>query len=222
MFSSTRLFEHELLDLPSIESVDTDNGRFYTTPNGDRYQSVTTFLGKISDNKWLEEWKERVGEDEVNKRSTQAKRRGTAVHAILEQYLLNNKQYARGHMPNNLMMFESMRKKLDVHLGTIRGIELGLWSDKMKMAGRCDMLASWNEVTSIVDFKTSAWPKSEEKILSYFYQTTIYAMMVEELTGFVVPQLVVLIGVDNEDAQVFVKSSYEYRQDIIDFLLSVS
>jgi len=219
---STRYFEHDAINLPPIESEDTPNGRYYVTPSGERYQSVTTFLGKIGDSSWLDSWKERVGEDEVNKRSTQAKRRGTAVHGILEQYLLNNKQFARGQMPNNLMMFASMRKKLDEQLGTIRGIELGLWSDNLKMAGRCDLLAEYAGIMSIVDFKTSAWPKDDKKILSYYQQTTIYAMMVEELTEIKVPQLVVLIGVDNEEAQVFVRSSYDLREDIIDLANSVS
>lgn len=215
---STHKFEHDFLDLPQIHSTDTDNGRFYVTPEGNQYQSVTTFLSKYSDMSWLEEWKERVGEEEVAKRSTQAKRRGTAVHAILEQYLLNNKQYARGQMPNNMMMFGSMRKVLDECLGTIRGIELGLWSDLMKIAGRCDMLADFNNTLSIVDFKTSKWLKDEEKIFSYFLQCTIYAMMVEELTSFKVPQIVVVIGVDDEPAQVFIKDKEPYKMYIENLL----
>jgi len=210
----TRTYEHDFVDLPSIQSEDTDNGRYYTTPNGDRYQSVTTFLGKHSDNSWLEKWKARVGEAEVNKRSTQAKRRGTAVHAILEQYLLNNKQFARGHMPINLSMFATMRRIMDKHVGIIKGLELGVWSDRLRIAGRCDMLAYYDGLLSIIDFKTSKRLKTEEDIESYFLQTTIYAMMVEEILGLKVPQIVIVIGVDDEEAQVFIKPKSDYENKV--------
>lgn len=215
MIALTRTFEHQPVGLPSIVNEDTDNGRFYCTPDGNRYRSVTTFLGLHEDSTWLDEWKERVGEEEVAKRSTQAKRRGTAVHSIIEQYLLNNKQFTRGHMPANLIMFSAMRKILDKRIGVIRGLELGLWSDQMRIAGRTDMLAEFDGVLSIVDFKTSKWPKDESKIHSYYLQTTIYAMMVEELMNIKVPQLAIIIGVDDEDAQVFIKDSSSYRQEVL-------
>ena len=46
--------------------VDTDTlptGRTYHTPDGS-YPSITTILGKTSDQTWLLKWKERVGEEE--------------------------------------------------------------------------------------------------------------------------------------------------------------
>ena len=211
----TKTYEHDFVNLPTIVNEDTPNGRFYCTPTGNRYQSVTTFLGKHTDNSWLDEWKARVGEAEVEKRSTQAKRRGTAVHAIIEQYLLNNKKFSRGHMPSNMVMFEAMRKVLDSRVGVIRGIELGLWSDQLRIAGRTDMLAEFDGIMSIVDFKTSKWPKDEEKVAGYYLQTTIYAMMVEELLGIEVPQLAILIGVDDEPAQVFLADSHTHREEVV-------
>jgi hypothetical protein len=134
------VFKHSFLNLPAINNEDTDNGRFYVTPDGNRYPSVTTFLSRFADLTWLEEWKERVGAEEVAKRSTQAKRRGTAVHAILEQVVLNNPKFARGHMPNNLAMANDMANVLRARAGIIKGIEVGLWSDKLKLAGRADCL----------------------------------------------------------------------------------
>jgi hypothetical protein len=209
------MFQHEFIQLPTIVNEDTANGRFYVTPNGDRYESVTTFLGKFSDTKWLDEWKERVGEEEVAKRSTQAKNRGTAVHGILEQIVLNNPQYARRQMPNNLIMAESIANKLRACTRIIKGVEIGLWSDKLRIAGRADLFATWNDIDSIIDFKTSKWPKKEEDIKSYFLQCTIYAMMVEELLGIAVPQIVVMIGVDFNDAQVFVKDKAQFVPEIL-------
>lgn len=208
------MFTHKLIDLPKIESVDTPNGRFYTTPDGKRYQSVTTFLGKFSDNSWLEKWKERVGEDKANRVSVQASGRGTAVHNILEQMVLNNPKYSRGQMPNNLIMAESIGKHLKQHVKAVYGVEIGLWSDKMEIAGRADMLAKWDDQNAIIDFKTSKYIKSEEDIQNYFLQCTLYSLMVEEITGVKIPRIVVLIGVDHEDAQVFVKDKNQFVPQI--------
>lgn len=214
------LFKHDFIHLPTIHNEDTGNGRFYVTPEGNRYQSVTTFLSKFSDSGWLDEWIERVGVEQANKTSTQSKRRGTAVHSILEQISLNNPDYAKRQMPNNLMMAESIAKVLRARVSIIKGIEVGLWSHKLKIAGRADMFGVFDGIDSIIDFKTSKWPKNEDDILNYFLQCTLYAIMVEELTSIKVPQIVVLIGVDFEDAQVFVKNKSDYIPHLIEMFKS--
>jgi genome maintenance exonuclease 1 len=210
------MFEHSFLDIPRIESEDTSNGRFYTTPNGNRYPSVTTFLSRFSDLSWLEEWKERVGGEEVSKRSTQARRRGTAVHSILERIVLNDPAYSIRQMPNNLEMAESIANVLRARASIIKGIEIGLWSDRLEIAGRADCLGVFDGTMSIIDFKTSKYNKREEDIEGYFLQTTIYAMMVEEITGLSVPQIVILIGVDFEQPQVFIKPKEVYVNKVLD------
>lgn len=215
-------FKHDFLNLPEIHNEDTPNGRFYCTPSGNRYPSVTTFLSRFSDSAWLEAWKERVGEEEVGKRSTQAKRRGTSVHSILEQIVLNNPKYSRGQMPNNLIMAEGIANVLRARAGIIKGIETGLWSDKMMLAGRADMIGLFDNLLSIIDFKTSKYNKKEEDIEGYFLQTTIYAMMVEELVGLYVPQIVILIGVDFEKPQVFIKPKSLFVPKILEMVSSVS
>lgn len=201
------MFKHDFVDLPHITNEDTPNGRYYVTPLGARYPSVTTFLSRFYDNSWLDDWRERVGEEAVARKSTQAKRRGTAVHSIIESIVLNQSEmkYSRGQMPNNLIMAKQIANVLRARAGIIKGLEVGLWSDRMKIAGRTDCIGEFDNQMSIIDFKTSAWPKSEEKIEGYFLQTTIYAMMLEEITDLIVPQIAIIIGVDNEEPQVFVK-----------------
>jgi hypothetical protein len=203
-----------LVDLPEIHADTTPNGRWYVTPAGYRYPSVTTFLSKFSDNSWLSEWKSRVGEEQAERTSTQAKRRGTAVHSILEQIILGNPQYARSQMPNNLSMAEDMANVLRARVRVIKGIETGLWSNKLKLAGRADCFGLFDDLMSIIDFKTAKNLKNEEDIEGYFLQTTLYAMMVEELTGLFVPQIVVLIGVDFEKPQVFIRRKKDFLDKI--------
>jgi hypothetical protein len=69
---------------------------------------------------------------------------------------------------------------------------------------------------SIIDFKTSKWTKKAEDIEGYFLQTTIYAMMVEELTGLFVPQIAIIIGVDFEKPQVFTRPKHLFVPKILE------
>lgn len=204
----TKEFLHNFVDLPDLETTSIDGKRHYITPEG-TFPSVTTVLSERLPNASLEAWKKRVGEEEAKKISTQAANRGTAIHAICENYLLN-KEYKRGVMPVNLDTFSRIKPHLDLNVGTIYGIEIPLWSAQLKTAGRCDLLAGWKGINSVIDFKTSKKPKTEDHIQSYFLQATCYSLMAEERTGLKIPQIVIMIAVDNEDTQIFVKDRDQY------------
>ena len=65
--------------------VDTlPTGRTYFTPDGN-YSSITTILGKTSNNAWLQAWKDKVGEEEAARISKEATDRGTLVHEYAMQ-----------------------------------------------------------------------------------------------------------------------------------------
>jgi len=83
------------------------------------------------------------------------------------------------------------------------------------MAGRVDVIAEFDGVLSVIDFKTSSKTKKREYVLDYFAQCTAYSMMYEELTGVPINQLVIIMGVTNEKPQLFV----EKVEDHTDYLL---
>ena len=80
----------------------------------------------------------------------------------------------------------------------------------MKAAGTADCIADWNGIPSIIDFKTSRKEKKEEWIENYFLQATTYALMFEERIGICIPQIVILIAVDDQEPQVFIKHKLGY------------
>lgn len=203
------MFHHDYLTFPSITRIDGPNGRFYRTPDGD-FSSVTSILGERLDHSALDKWKQRVGEIEAKKISQQASRRGTAIHNLAEQYLLNNKDYAKGAMPINVQTFNSIRSILDKNIGTIYGIEALLYSRLLKAAGTADLLAEYNGVNSIIDFKTSKRIKTEDQIESYFIQTSAYSLMAAEHSNYNFPQIVIIMTVDNEDPLIFIKKARDY------------
>jgi len=201
-------FLHNPIDLPDLESYFTDNGRYYKTPMGD-FPSVTTVLGRKLPNLGIEKWKARVGEEEAAKISRQALTRGSAIHTIAEKYLLGE-DYRTGQMPVNLYTFNKIRPVLDKNIGTVYGIETALWSDKLNTAGRADLLAGFNGINSVCDFKSSKKEKKEEDIESYFLQATSYSLLAEERTELKFPQIVIIMPADDGDCLVFIKNRDEY------------
>lgn len=205
-----KIFEHEFYTPFRLERIVIDGVRHYATPDGKKYKSVTTILGEKTDKTALLEWRKKVGEAEANRISTQAANRGTAIHNIAEHYLLNNDSFPKGSMPANIDTFRKLRPILDERIGKIYGLEYFLYSHTLKTAGATDCIGEFDGVNSIIDFKTSRKPKKEEWIENYFLQATCYAMMAEERLGLEIPQIAILIAVDHEEPQVFVKPKSEF------------
>lgn len=172
------------------------------------YPSVTTITG-LYNKKEILEWRQRVGEQEANRISTKASGRGTRVHKICEDYM-NNDFHSLRYMPDALAMFQSIRPILDEHVNNIHAIEATLYSDHLRVAGTVDCIAEYDGKLSIIDFKTSSKPKTEDKIVNYFMQCSAYAVAYEEFTGIPVSRLAVIFAVDSDHPQVFIKKRDDY------------
>ena len=210
-----RVFKHEELDIGYDDLVaDTrETGRVYVAPDGSRYPSVTTVLGILSEDS-IREWRQRVGEEEANKVSHRASNRGTAVHSVIEKYLRN--EDTSDNLPHIKQSLANLRPILDKSIGKIFGLETALYSRHLGMAGRCDCIAEWNGVPSIIDFKTSRRVKKKENIASYFAQASAYAIMFEERTGLAIPNTVIVMDVDDNHPLIF----EEHRDNFVELLLS--
>lgn len=210
----TLLSNFEFADL---EATTTDSGRTYKIPDGQHYPSVTTVLGSIK-NEGLENWKKRVGSKECNRIMHHAATRGTAFHEAVERYCKNEKDYfVKNEMPHVKAMFRSIEPELH-RIGIIAAIEAPLYSDRLKLAGRVDMIADFDGKPSIVDLKTSSHRKKAESISNYFLQTTAYSLMFEERTGVRLEDLVIIMAVENDPAPLVFK---EKRSNWIDQLYSI-
>ena len=65
--------------------------RFYEAPDGLKYPSITTVLGKRpGKQEGLQKWRDRIGEEQARIVSGKAARRGTVFHNIVETYLKNS------------------------------------------------------------------------------------------------------------------------------------
>lgn len=199
------IFTHDRLKPIELIRVDGLNGRKYVTPEGNSYPSVTTVLG-FEPKPEIEAWRLKVGIEEAERVTRRACARGTVIHGYAEDYLNN--------LVPNISMFDvdvwrSLKPILD-RINNIRLLEGKLYSDKLEIAGTCDAVGDYLKLLSLIDFKSSLRKKSEDEILGYFLQATCYACMVYERYNLKIKQLVIIVAVDNDDSQVFVKNVGDY------------
>ena len=202
------MFDHVELEFEELKSTTTSGSRVYETPDG-TFPSITTVLGRKKA-QFFKEWRARIGEEEANKITTQATRRGTKVHKVIENYILNKENYFEDSLPNVREMFNTVKSHLDNNLDNIAGIEIPLWSKQLGVAGRCDCVADWKGQKAILDWKTSGKLKKREWVEEYFLQTTAYSIMFEERTKIPINNIVIVIAVENEEPQIFEEKSFDY------------
>jgi len=209
-----RKFIHETIDLGYRDLVaeSTSVGRLYRTPGGS-FPSVTTVLSILNEEA-IAAWRKRVGEEEANKISHKASSRGTSVHSIIEDYL-NGKDTSE-YLPHIRQSLSNVEPILDKSIGRIFGIEVPLYSEYLGLAGRCDCVAEFDGVPTILDWKTSRYPKKKEKISNYFCQMAAYAIMFEERSGMPITNLVVVMDVDGHEPLVFKEHRDNWTEMLID------
>ena len=197
---------------PELEVHNIKGLRFYETPTGEKYPSITTVLGKQpGKQKGLQEWRERVGVAQAQIISGKAARRGSVFHNIVENYLLDND--ISEFKQQNFMawcMFGEMKSHLDEKINEIVLQEQSMFSSKFKVAGRCDLIGVYKNKLSVVDFKTTTRTKKEEWIEDYFIQCAAYASMFEEHTGEPVEDVVIMMVAEDGEVQLFEKKTADY------------
>jgi genome maintenance exonuclease 1 len=206
-------FNHiKAVDLQALKRVEVEGVRHYIA-EGVQLQlavpSVTTILS-FQDKDWKANWIARVGQEEADRVSHHASTQGTLVHEAIEAYVRN--EPLPKMMPHVHSMFKRLQQQADVYIDNIHMVEGQMLSKHLRCAGTVDMIAEYNGVLSVIDWKTSKMPKKREWVENYFMQEAAYAVMYEENGGPPVGQLVTIITCADGTAQTFV----EKRDDWID------
>lgn len=203
--------------LPDLKSVTLPDGkRIYTTPSGKKLPSVTTVMGAMKKKEILE-WRKRVGEEEANRVSKIASSRGNRVHLLAEKYLNNDPIDWKKEMPDSLVMFRKLIKPIH-RINNIHYQEQALWSERIGLAGRVDLIAEFDGKLSVIDFKTSKRIKKREDIPDYFAQCTAYSCMYEELVGSPIDQIVILMTVEDSEPLVFVEKTEDHINSLLEHI----
>ena len=114
-------FDLDLIEFAHLNRIDGETARLYETSTGERYPSVTTVLGKMTDKTALNEWRKRVGDEEANRVSARAASRGTSIHTMCEKYILGEE--IDTSMPHNMMIFRQIKMILDEKVDVVRATE---------------------------------------------------------------------------------------------------
>ena len=189
-----------------VEAVDRDGTRFYPIPGADKYYPSVTSITSFKNAQFFQKWRSRIGETEANRITARATQRGTAFHALSEEYFkgeLNVDKYLENN-PLSVRMFQSAKSTLN-RIDNIHCLETFLYSHYLGLAGRVDCIAEFDGELAVIDFKTSTKEKKEDWIEHYFVQETAYAAMFLERSGLEVKKIVTLIATEDSTIQVFEK-----------------
>ena len=208
-------FNHVPVTLPKLETKSINRKRFYITPEGNAYPSITTVLS-IRKKEGLMEWRKRVGDDVANYVAGKSASRGTKVHHMCEDYLNNQhlnwpdkfEKHKKDFLP--WCLFSQLKEQVLHNINNIYILESSLYSDKYKVAGRVDCISEYNKIPSVIDFKTSTRERSDDWNENFYIQGTAYAEMFYERTGIEIKQIVILVVTEDGTVQEFIKEKEPY------------
>ena len=199
-----KFFDHVAGLIPiEMSTIMIDGRRYYLTPTGNKYKSVTTVISNNPEKKaGIQRWRNRVGAEEANKISAYSTGRGNKYHKLVEN-LINNEHDTELYKEDTLVwdMFNASLEVLN-NINNVYFQEAALYSDVLGLAGRVDCIAEYNGKLSIIDFKTSKKYKKKEYLYDYYVQEVAYACMLLEQYNLKIEQLVTIVAVESGMPQV--------------------
>ena len=219
-------FKHVNCDLPKLSRETIDGVRYYSVPDKDellKLVSITSVTSHHNKDIFVN-WRKRVGEEEANRITKKATKRGTDMHTLTEYYLKN--EDLPEVPPISEMLFKIAKSKINL-INNVYSLEGSLYSKELGIAGTVDCIAEYNGELAIIDFKTSKKPKPREWVEHYFVQCMAYGCMLYELTGIMIKKLVIIMACENGECIVYEeydKAKYirlltEYIREFIQFKL---
>jgi Ackermannviridae exonuclease len=206
-------------DYPQLQTVPVKGLRFYETPSGKFYPSITTILGDTmpaDKAEALKKWAQGIGQDKAKKITEDAAHNGTMVHLLTERFFKGEplQQPGDSFSTGDMAGFNAIKLKLK-KVEEVWGQEVSLYSDLLELAGRCDLIGVYKGKPSIIDFKTSIRIKNEKQIEDYRLQVCAYAIMHNELFGTEITDGVILMTSAGGFPQEFCLDLTKYVEPLI-------
>ena len=169
----------------------------------------------------LKAWTERVGEEAAEKIKSESAARGTAMHKILEKYILEQgylDETSVGKQAHNMaiQVIQSGLSNVTEYYGT----ECTLYYPGL-YAGQTDLVGIHKGQDAIIDFKQTNKPKRKEWIDDYFMQLSAYAMAHNILFGTTISKGVVMMCSKDNYYQEFIVEGEEFKKHAHNFLRRV-
>lgn len=194
-------------DYQELETTSVQGKRWYITPEGNQYPSVTTILN-AGPKPWLDRWVANLGPDKAEKEKQRCADRGEAVHTLIERYLQNYENPTEGFSTEYVRKFNQTKPVLN-RIDNIRAQEIPLYSDRLGTAGRVDCIGEYKDELAVIDFKTSTNTKDESMVQDYYKQCTAYAIMYFELFGVPIEKIVIIMSTEKGIVPLVFQSNIE-------------
>ena len=198
--------------------------RHYNINEKEKLPSVTTIISATQSadkTASLAAWRVRVGEDQAARIVDTAGARGTAMHKILEKYILKE-----GYIDLTTVGREAHNMAIRVieqglcNVTEYYGLEATLYYPGL-YAGATDMIAIHKGDEAIIDFKQTNKPKKREWIEDYCLQLAAYAMAHNFIYKTKITKGVIMMCSKDNFYQEFIIQGLEFRKYMHMFLKKV-
>ena len=200
------------------------NGLRHYVFEKEKLPSVTTILDQtqsIEKREALAKWRESKGEAEATRIVDESAARGTAMHKILEMYILE-----QGYLDETNVGKQAHNMALQVINGGLSnvteyyGTECTLFYPGL-YAGQTDLVGIHKGDDAIIDFKQTNKPKKREWIEDYCLQLAAYAMAHNILFNTKITKGVIMMCSKDNYYQEFVVEGSEFQKYKHNFLRRV-
>jgi len=187
--------------------------------------SVTTILDRTQSaekREALRKWREAKGEEEATRIVDSSATRGTAMHKILEKYIIEDGYL---DLTDNGLQAHNMAKQVIerglCNVPEFYGSEATLYYPGL-YAGSTDLVCIHKGEDAIVDFKQTNKPKKREWVEDYFLQLSAYGMAHDYVYKTTINKAVIMMCSKDNYYQEFVISGSEFREAKHKFLKRVT
>lgn len=187
-----------------ITQIHTPNGRFYKA-DGDLYPSVTTILEATkseTERDRLRKWQHKTdrvhGAGSSNIEAQAARSRGTTIHQVITTAIYG----ATPIVPPEITPYWESVKPIVKAIKNPGYSEHPVYHGGLKYAGTFDLIADWQGLPTIIDWKTSHRTKRLAWLSDYTLQIAAYAKAYEWLHGTQIQQTLIVI-ITPERSQLF-------------------
>ena len=192
-----------------------DGKRHYEINGIEKLPSVTTILKATEPDEKresLQAWRDRVGEAEATRIVDSAGARGTAMHKILEKYIIEE-----GYLDLTNVGKEAHNMAMQVIQNGLSNVtefyrtECTLYYPGL-YAGQTDLIATHKGDMAVIDFKQTNKPKKREWIEDYCLQLAAYGMAHDFVYKTAITKAVIMMCSKDNFYQEFVIAGEEYRK----------
>ena len=192
-----------------------DGKRHYEITGIEKLPSVTTILKATEPDEKresLQAWRDRVGDENATRIVDESAARGTAMHKILEKYILE-----QGYLDLTNVGKEAHNMAMQViqnglsNVTEFYGSECTLYYPGL-YAGQTDLIATHKGDMAVIDFKQTNKPKKREWVEDYCLQLAAYGMAHDFVYKTAITKAVIMMCSKDNFYQEFVIAGEEYRK----------